>query len=69
VDVQQLGNENFCPRCGLKLQQNKTLADNNQSIGVQHTTGDVMGAGNSGIGNVIAKDTKGKKTRHHSKQP
>src|SRR5215831_8359714 len=55
-----LGNENFCPRCGTNLQQNKTTVDNhNQSIGVQHTAGDVIGAGISGSGNIIGKDTKG----------
>jgi hypothetical protein len=55
-----LGNENFCPQCGIKLQQNKTIVDNNkQSIGVQNTTGDVMGVGISWSGNTIGKDTKG----------
>src|SRR5215469_4197781 len=55
-----LGDENFCPRCGTNLQQSKTTIDNhNQSIGVQRTTGDVIGAGISGIGNITAKDTKG----------
>src|SRR5215831_9866215 len=59
-ELKLTGNENFCPRCRINLQQNKTRVDiNNQSVGVQHTAGDVIGAGISGIGNVIAKDTKG----------
>jgi hypothetical protein len=58
------GNENFCPSCGIKVQQSRTTVDNIQSTrvqstGVQHTTGDVIGAGISGSGNVILKDTRG----------
>ena len=59
-----LGTGKFCPRCGIDLQQ-KTAAiggrsnDNNQSIGIQGTGGDVLGTGFSGSGNVTAKDTKG----------
>lgn len=51
-----LANENFCPRCGTNLQQERTPIGINTRL--QHT-GDVMGAGISGIGNIIAKDTKG----------
>jgi len=52
-----LGNENFCPRCGTNLQQKRsTVGINNQSIGVQQTTGDVLGTAVSGSGNIIAKD-------------
>lgn len=54
-----LGNENFCPQCGTNLRQSKTTIDNNRSIGIQHTAGDLIGAGISGIGNITAKDTKG----------
>jgi len=55
-----LGSEKFCPDCGTNLQQKRTPIDiNNQSIDVQRTTGDVMGAGISGSGNIIAKDIEG----------
>src|SRR6478735_8368664 len=60
-----LGIEKFCPRCGTDLQQ-KTAAivgrminNNTNSIGIQHTGGDVFGSGISGSGNITAKDTKG----------
>jgi hypothetical protein len=62
-----LGDENFCPRCGTALQQlhfSKTIVHNNiQSIGVQQTGRDVIGAGISGTGNITAKDTKGNSFR------
>jgi tetratricopeptide (TPR) repeat protein len=60
-----LGIEKFCPNCGTDLQQQKTAAiggrmtDDNRSVGIQQTGGDVVGTGISGSGNITAKDTKG----------
>jgi len=57
--------DKFCRNCGTNLQQQKTAAtggsmtSNNNSVDIQHTGGDVFGAGISGSGNITAKDTKG----------
>jgi tetratricopeptide (TPR) repeat protein len=58
-----LGIEKFCPNCGTDLQQQQKTAaiggrmnNNNNFIGIQHTEGDVFGAGFRGSGNIIGKE-------------
>jgi tetratricopeptide (TPR) repeat protein len=57
-----LGNENFCPKCGANLQQKMAKVggrrenNNNHSIGIHGTGGDVFGTGFTGSGNIIGKE-------------
>jgi hypothetical protein len=62
-----LGSEKFCPDCGTELQQQMgKVGINNQSVDVQQTGGDVLGAGVPGSGNIVAKDTKGNIYNFHN---
>jgi tetratricopeptide (TPR) repeat protein len=52
-----LGTENFCPKCGIDLKQQRAgEKDSNYSIGITDTKGDILGAGFSGSGNIIGKE-------------
>jgi tetratricopeptide (TPR) repeat protein len=51
-----LGTERFCPQCGTNLQAVITHTKSGTSTNIGNTSGDLIGAGVSGSGNIIGKE-------------